>query len=317
VCPEAEQIIKLIFCIVVLQQMPSLKHKRTQRKQKVGEGINFILRHFPQDKIFPRRISTKDSSPEQFIIYNKKEMLKAYEQADFIDCKVSAYAAYTAEEYIYDNGINMQTPDFIFIDINNRSLSSPSSLPQTLNSDRLADQVKVIDAILQNMKEMLYGANPTILWAGNCFHIYQPVEAITLERIEEFIDLKYIAEFRKFFTKQHLLSALFSEFSKQKILLYKHNDYHHNHNSCSNALKDLSIKSPHHMLMIPGTLHSKFSASNKDEEDEIQIAQTWDGNRPKLDLLLAGFQIYLTKRVICRKGKQVDAEMPHHYYYSS
>lgn len=290
--------------------MSSLQHKRTQRKQKVREGINFILRHFPEDKIFPRTISTKDSSGEQFIVYSKKEMLKAYEQADFIDCKVSAYAAYAAKEYIYDNGINMQTPDFIFIDINNRSLSS--SLPETLNSNRLVDQVKAIDAILENMKGILYRANPTILWAGNCFHIYQPVEVITLERIEEFIDLKCC----RFFTQQYLLSTLLLEFSKQKILLYKNNDHHYYHNNSSNPLQDLSYKSPHHMLMIPGTLHSKCNASNKDEEDEVQIAQAWDGNRPKIDLLLAGFQGYLTEQVICRKGKQVNAEMPY-YYYSS
>ena len=292
--------------------MSSLQHKRTQRKQKVREGIHFILRHFPEDKIFPRTISTKDSSGEQFIVYSKKEMFRAYEQADFIDCKVGAYDVYAAKQYIYDNGINMQTPDFIFIDINNRSLSS--SLPET-HSNRLVDQVKAIDAILENMKGILYRANPTILWAGNCFHIYQPIEAITLERIEEFIDLKCIAEFRRFFTQQYLLSILFLEFSKQKILLYKNNDHHYYHNNSSNPLQDLSYKSPHNMLMIPGALHPKCNASNKDEEDEVQIAQAWDGNRPKIDLLLAGFQAYLTERVICRKGKQVNAEMP--YYYSS
>ena len=289
----------------------SLQQKRIRKKRNVGEGINFILRHFPEDKIFPRTISIKDSSGEQFVVYNKKEMFRAYKQANFIDCEVSAYAAYSAEKYIHDNGINMQTPDFIFLEINNRSLLLLSSSPPPSSIDgrsRLIDQVKVLYAILQNIKELLYGANPTVLWAGNCFQIYQPVQAITLEELEEeFIDLKHVREFRRFFTQQYLLSNLFLEFSKQKILLLhnKNNDYYHyyyyqnNHSNKPCRSHDPLYESLHDMLMIPGTLNSKCNSSGK--EHEVQIIQTWDGNRPKIDLLLNDFQKYLLALKVYRR----------------
>ncbi len=276
--------------------MSSLQQKQSQMSRKVREGINFILRHFPEDKIFPRAISTKDSSGEEFIVYNKKEMFRAYEQSDFIDCKVSCYAT---EENIDDSGLNRQTPDFILIDMNS-SILSFGAVPHF--DSRLVDQVEALYAILQNIKELLHGANPTILWAGNCFHIYQPVQAITLEEIEEFIDSTYIAEFRRFLTQEYILSNLFLDFSKQRLILYKTNDYYYWNNN------GISF---HHMLIIPGTLKSKCPLCN--EEEEVQVVQTWDGNTPKLELLLADFQTYLADR----KREKVNARMPYYYYNHS
>jgi hypothetical protein len=142
-CPKAEQIIKLMFCIVKLdnnnKMYSFLQKKQTQKKLKVPEGINFILRHFPEDKIFPGTISTKYSPGEEFMTYSKKEMFGSFEQADFIDCKIRTYAAYSANEYFYihDNGIDIQqTPDFIFLEINNRSSSLLSSSSSSSSIDR-------------------------------------------------------------------------------------------------------------------------------------------------------------------------------------
>jgi hypothetical protein len=215
----------------------------------------------------------------------------------------------------------MQTHDFIFLEINNRSLLMSSSTPSSSidGRSRLIDQVKVLYAILQNIKEQLYGAKPTVLWAGNCFQIYQPVQAITLEELEqEFIDLKHVTEFRRFFTQQYLLSNLFLEFSKQKILVLpnKNNDYYYYyHNSHSNnpyRSHDLLYESLHDMLMIPGTLNSKCNSSGK--EYEVQIIQTWDGNRPKIDLLLNDFQKYLLALKVYRRTKEVDARTTFCYF---
>ena len=61
------------------------------------------------------------------------------------------------------------------------------------------------------------------------------------------------------------------------------------------------------MLMIPGTLNSECIADGK--EQEVEIAQVWDGNRPKVDLLLADFQAYLTDIRKCQgKKDEVRAE---------
>jgi hypothetical protein len=74
-------------------------------------GLNFILNHF-EKPLFPRTISTYRSEGKQFEVFSKEEMIKAFEQSDFIDCRVNAYRSYT--EY---KGINRQAPNFVFIDL--------------------------------------------------------------------------------------------------------------------------------------------------------------------------------------------------------
>jgi hypothetical protein len=270
--------------------MPLSQRQSQKRKKKVKQGINFVLNHFPKDNIFPRELSTQALAGEPpVIIHNKKEMFRVYEQSDFIDCKVSAYPAFTSEKFIHNNGINIQTPDFIFINMASKQSSSSSPTILSCNSGSvIVDQVKALCPILQNIKELLYGAKPTILWDGSGFQIYQPVQTITLEDIEkEFIDFEHLEEFRRFVTKQYLLSNLFLEFSKHMLLSYS---------------KDIRLyplwKSSHSfcnpsMLTIPGTINSKCIVSGGTEQ-EIQIAQAWNGNRPKVDILIANFQAYLS-----------------------
>lgn len=124
--------------------------------------------------------------------------------------------------------------------------------------------------------------------------IYQPVQRVTLEDIEEeYIDFEHLEEFRKFVTQQYLLSNLFLEFSKQRLLSYnKGNRIHPLDDPLWKSSPTHSFPNPS-MLMIPGTLNSKCIV-NSSTEQEIEIVQTWDGNRPKVDLLLANFRAYLT-----------------------
>jgi hypothetical protein len=39
-----------------------------------------------------------------------------------------------------------------------------------------------LSATLKDIKEKLQDANPTILYTGNSFHIYQPIDALILEK---------------------------------------------------------------------------------------------------------------------------------------
>lgn len=87
--------------------------------------------------MFPREISTQQSSSyvqSGTIVYNKKEMFSVYEQSDFIDCKVSAYPAFTSKKFIHYNTVNIQTPDFIFINIMSKQSGSGSSSSSTTSS---------------------------------------------------------------------------------------------------------------------------------------------------------------------------------------
>ena len=81
-------------------------------------------------------------------------MVKAFEQSDFLDCRVNAYSSYT--EY---KGINRQTPNFLFIDLDKYSF-------ETERAYRLA-----LTNTLRNIREKLSEAYPTILWSGNGYHI--------------------------------------------------------------------------------------------------------------------------------------------------
>ncbi|MGC1933248.1 MAG: hypothetical protein WA667_30105 [Candidatus Nitrosopolaris sp.] len=72
------------------QQQKHQESKRT-RKEKIRKGIKFILSHF-NEPVFPRTISSTNTpcyGPKFKIVYNEKEMLRAYEHSNFIDCRVS------------------------------------------------------------------------------------------------------------------------------------------------------------------------------------------------------------------------------------
>ena len=163
------------------------------------------------------------------------------------------------------------------------------------NESVIVDQIRKLFPILQNIKELLYGAKPTILWDGSGFEIYQPVQTITLDDIaEDYIDLEHLEEFRTFVTQQQLLSSLFLEFSKQRVLREDSNRSYP-----SSIFYKFS-----YMLPIPGTLNSKYVAIDDEEKSKIQIAQTWDGSRPRINLLLSAFQAYLTFRKNIKKRKE-------------
>lgn len=102
---------------------------------------------------------------------------------------------------------------------------------------------------------------------------------------------KRLEAFRCFITQQQLRSSLFLDFSTQRLLYKDSYDENTNRHYTSNII---SYKFPC-MLPIPGTLNSIYISSD-DEKSEIQIAQTWDSNRPNIDILLSAFQAHLTYR---------------------
>ena len=116
-------------------------------------GIDFILNHLTE-LLFPRTLSTYTSEGRQFEVFSKEEMIKAFEQSDFLDCRVNAYPSYT--EY---KGINRQTPNFLFIDLDKYSF-------KTERAHRIA-----LTNTLRNIREKLSEAYPTVLWSGNGYHI--------------------------------------------------------------------------------------------------------------------------------------------------
>src|SRR5919199_3591265 len=120
--------------------------------------IQLILDHF-EEPIFPRTISTKTTQGKQIEVNNIEEIYSKFEQADFVDCRINAYPAYTNYK-----GINRQPPDFVMCDLDITKFRTEKLLLNTLQ--------KTTENIAKYLGQ---GIQPTILFTGNGYHVYQPI----------------------------------------------------------------------------------------------------------------------------------------------
>src|SRR6478736_5406319 len=161
----------------------SVDNEITIRRQKVLEGINILLSLFStvkQQRIYPRKIMTKKTRGQD-TVYSIEQMIQAFEESDFIDCRINAYPAFLsdAEEKDFENGVNLDifAPNILFIDLDKRDFSSKGVLDKLLTN------------ILKHISNILYGSNPLLLWSGNGYHIIIPVKSTkALEHFEDFKD---------------------------------------------------------------------------------------------------------------------------------
>jgi hypothetical protein len=61
-----------------------------------------------------------------------------------------------------------------------------------------------LTATLKNIKEKLQGANSNVLWTGNGYHIYQPIDAFILDEENIFSKFDQPSKFFLKFAKQYL-----------------------------------------------------------------------------------------------------------------
>ena len=103
---------------------------------------------------FPRKISTKTTEGRQILVNDKPQALARFKQANYLDCRISAYTELD------------DSPNFLFIDID------------TLDE-------KVLLKVL-NFKFRALKWTPTVLFTGSGYHIYQPVAPIKFEALSNF-----------------------------------------------------------------------------------------------------------------------------------
>jgi hypothetical protein len=145
----------------------------------VERGLDFILEHFEfQFFIWPRAISTKTTQGRQILVYNKEEAFARFKQANFLDCRISAYPSSKYMRHI------KQEPSFLFIDLD-------SQIPGL---------DKELGHMLANIKSKFENSNiePTVLWSGRGYHIYLSVNATLLENESLFEDIEVFDPSRKF-----------------------------------------------------------------------------------------------------------------------
>ena len=224
---------------------------------KIIEGIDFILNHF-EEPLFPRTISTFATNNAQITIYDRQHIFEYFKVANYLDCRINAYPTHT--EY---KGINRQPANFLFIDIDLKDFNSKDALDKAKNNT-----LRKIEKVLGEYSE------PTVLWTGNGYHIYEPLEGFMLEEYDVFSEF---ADSKKK-QKNKDLTTVFMYFA-ERFFTNNRNDCHHTPtiNSC--------------MLRVPYTFNSKCLSTGKNSE--VRIVQKWNGQRPPINYILRDFRHYL------------------------
>ena len=194
-------------------------------RKTIESGIDFILSHFDESLLFPRKISTYNSNNKQFLVRTREEVIDAFIASNFVDCRINAYP------YLTDyKGIQRYKPNFIFIDLDKNNFKSERSFKLALSTT------------LQNIKDRLLDSNsnayPTVIETGGGYHVYQPVFCPTaLENVIQFSGFDRPSEQFLRFTKDNLSNG---KADKQNNPSFK---------SC--------------LLRIPGSINSKYNSNVK------------------------------------------------------
>ncbi len=172
----------------------------------------------------------------------------------------------------------------MFIDLDRSVFESEKALNTAFNKTR------------RNLSNILGANGPTVLWSGNGYHIYQPLEAFPLEQEELFA------------SKTVEPSKEFLQFAEQHLTNYKSDPSHHpSFKSC--------------MIRIPGShnfklVQKKNNGGIADSSTEVKIKQRWDGIRPKFNPLLYHFNIWLADKKIKEINESSKRTKYDHHKYN-
>ena len=228
----------------------------------IENGLDFLLSHFNQDKLFPRKIQTRKSEGKQIEVFSKEETLSHFEKSNYIDCKINGFPSYT--EY---HGIQRYPPDLIFIDIDRSYFENVKQFENALSKT------------LKNIKVKLNGAIPTVNNSGNGIHIIQPIECpAILEQIEQFQKYKDI-----FFLSQEFL-----RFAEDNLSNGKADPGHHP------SFKSCQIR-------LPNSINGKCLDNREkrlSNNVKVKTIQKWNGIRTPLTReFLEDFRTYLEQKI--------------------
>lgn len=134
----------------------------------IEEGLNFILEHFEEPK-FPRTISTRATKNAQVMVYSKEEALRYFRDANYEDCRISAFSLHEIDQVI---------PNLIFSDL---------------------DDIAALGETLYNFGK--FGAKPLVIATGNGFAIVLPI------KMDSWKNVMYLGKIGEDLAKSFLLFA--------------------------------------------------------------------------------------------------------------
>jgi hypothetical protein len=143
----------------------------------IEEGLDYILSHFESQRQWPRTISTKATDNRQVPVNSKKEALARFTQANFLDCRISAYPPPSAVSNFV--GVNLEiAPSVVMIDLDRQTFKTQRAFEMSLSST------------LKKISETII-SEPTIIWSGSGYHIYLVLEAFVLESVDTFNNSRF------------------------------------------------------------------------------------------------------------------------------
>ncbi len=219
----------------------------------------------------------------QFVVTTKDEILRRCEQSDYKDCRINAYP-----EIIEKDGMLVQPPNLIFIDLDLANFD--------YNINRL-DKVK--SSTLRKMAIM--SCFPTVLWTGNGYHIYLPLQTPVLDNQQHIFSKE---RFPNLFTNKgkyshYCVSEVFMQFAKNYFANGKSDPQHRpKYKTC--------------LIRIPETYNSKCLLKGKSKgESKVKILQKWNGKRIDAEPLIYDFRAWLTQQELDLKKSETRKQKPH------
>ena len=141
------------------------------------EGLDYILSHFEGQRLWPRTISTKTTEGRQVVVNSIEEALARFTQADFMDCRFSAYPLPSEVSSFVDVNLDM-APSVVMIDLDRETFRTQRAFEMALSG------------ALKKISKMLI-SEPTVIWSGSGYHIYMVLDAFVLEAEDAFNNSKF------------------------------------------------------------------------------------------------------------------------------
>lgn len=156
-------------------------------------SVNFLLSHFDESSLFPRKMMTKHKK-YQFTVYDKDELIQKCLGSNLCDCRINGYPILDKQEVV------TYPPNFIFIDLDLSNFMIYKN-PQKMLDKTLRNVLNKISASLSiepsqhtqrsplenehdfQQTNLGFGTvvKPTVLWSGNGYHIYLPIQGLILD----------------------------------------------------------------------------------------------------------------------------------------
>lgn len=246
------------------------------RMFKVSDGIDLLLDQFvvsEQQFLFPRVMAIGDKFGIR--VNSKQEILSNCIRADFIDCRLNAYAKFQdrdiAEGYII--------PNLLFGDIDKNNFINKST--GELKEHDLKNAVKMTrERILET-----FNSEPTILYTGGGYHFYLVISMSQLNRYSDLMDICKPLGWE--------IATQFLRFSEIFMTNSKNDTRHSDTLSMDSAL-----------LRIPFTFNSKYGP----EDNEVKIIQKYKGVGQVPRWLLVKFKTYLVDKQQEHENKRISRQ---------